>query len=149
MKKLVTILSIILLSTISNFAQVDSTYKATLQKMFKVAGTEEIYKSSIKNMFSLYKQQFQDLDSTYFATVEQELLKTSLDELVEMILPAYQKYLTIEDLNGMIEFYKSPVGQKYAKSVPFISKESMKIGQQWGMKVAQKIMKKLEEKQNK
>ncbi len=149
MKKTLTILSIILLSTISNFAQVDSTYRATLQKMFKVAGTEEIYEASIKQMFSFYKQQFQDTDTTLFVNLEQEFLKTSLDELIEMLLPVYQKYLTVEDLNGMIEFYKSPVGQKFAKSIPMITQESMQVGQQWGMKIGQDIMKKLNEEKEK
>ena len=147
MKKTLTILSIILLSTISNFAQVDSTYRATLQKMFKAAGSEEIYKSSIKQIISFYKQQYQDTDTTIFVNLEQEFLKTSLDELIEMLLPVYQKYLTEEDLNGMIEFYKSPVGKKFAKSIPMITQESMQIGQQWGMKIGQEIMKKLNEKE--
>jgi hypothetical protein len=35
------------------------------------------------------------------------------------------------------------VGKKFAKNNPAITQESMKIGQEWGMKIAQELKNKL------
>ena len=78
--------------------------------------------------------------------VRKEFLNTSLDDLVEMLVPVYSKYMTQGDLEKLIEFYQTPVGKKYAKSTPMITQESMQVGQQWGMKIGQEFEKKMKEK---
>ncbi len=72
------------------------------------------------------------------------MMSTSITELVKLLVPTYQKHLSLEDLKGIIAFYESPLGIKYAEKTPFITQESMAIGQQWGMLLGQKIAKKME-----
>jgi hypothetical protein len=78
--------------------------------------------------------------------LEKEFLKTSLDDLVDMLVPVYSKHLTLDDLQKIIDFYQTPAGKKYAEKTPLIMQESMQIGQQWGMKIGQKFQEKLQEK---
>lgn len=63
-----------------------------------------------------------------------------------MLAPVYIKYMTIEDLKEMKIFYQIPVGKKYAISSPMIMQESMQVGQQWGKKLGEDVIKKLQEK---
>jgi hypothetical protein len=63
-----------------------------------------------------------------------------------MLAPVYYKHLTLEDLNQIIVFYKTPAGKKMATATPAITQESMQIGQQWGMKIGEKVEDKLREK---
>jgi uncharacterized protein len=74
---------------------------------------------------------------------EKEFSKTSMDELVDMLAPVYQKHMTENDLKKIIEFYQTPVGKKYAEKTPVIMQESMQVGQQWGMKMGQAFQDKL------
>ena len=47
------------------------------------------------------------------------------DEMIELITPVYEKYLTAEDLESIIKFYKSPAGKKLLEAQPKIMKDSM------------------------
>lgn len=94
----------------------------------------------------MVKQGNPNVPTTIWNDFEQEMLNTSLDDLVEMLVPVYQKHLSQEDLNSLIAFYQTPAGKKYAEKTPLIMQESMQVGQQWGMQIAQKIQQKLSEK---
>jgi len=146
MKRVILVISILVVSLSSTFGQVDNSYKSTLKKMLVVAGSEQTFNSAIKQMFSMYKQQKTNVPDSIWVDLEQEMSKTSIDDLVNMILPVYQKYLTETDLNGIIEFYQTPIGKKYAEKTPLIMQESMQVGQQWGMEIGKKFEEKLKKK---
>jgi hypothetical protein len=145
MKKVLTLLAIAFIN-VSAFAQTNTEYAETLKKMFKVSGSEETYKSAIKQIFTMYKQQYTDVSAEVWSEFEKEFYAASIDELTEMLAPVYQKHLTQQDLEKLIAFYETPIGKKYAESTPKLMEESMQIGQQWGMKIAQKFQQKMEEK---
>ncbi|MDA4746736.1 DUF2059 domain-containing protein, partial [Enterobacter hormaechei] len=64
----------------------------------------------------------------------------------ELLIPIYSKYYTEKELDDIIAFYKTSTGQKVIKTMPDMTKESMQAGQVWGMKLGQKVMKKINEK---
>ncbi len=45
------------------------------------------------------------------------------------MIPIYQRHLTKTDLDAVISFYASPVGQKLLKEQPAMMAESMQAGQ--------------------
>jgi len=51
-----------------------------------------------------------------------------MDEMVDAIVPIYQKHLTKADLAAVTAFYSSPSGQKILKELPAIMSESMQAG---------------------
>ena len=53
MKKLIVIISILVISQGEIFAQTDS-YKATLKKMIEVSGAQTSFKIAIKQMFEIF-----------------------------------------------------------------------------------------------
>jgi hypothetical protein len=146
MRKIILFLTITLFSVAILSGQVDNDYKATLKKMFEVSGTEDSYKTAITQMIGMFKEQYTDVSAELWTDLEKEFLKTSLNDLVDMLVPVYNKYLTQSDLEEMIKFYQTPAGKKFAKSTPLIMQESMEIGQQWGTKIGQEFDRKIREK---
>ena len=144
-KKFLT-LSVLIFVSLTVFGQVDKEYSKTLKKMFEVSGTEESYQAVIKQMFTMFKQQYSDVETDVWVAFEKEFSKTSLNDLTEMLVPVYSKYMTIEDVKELIKFYETPVGKKFAKNTPLIMQESMQVGQEWGMKIGQEFEKKMKEK---
>ena len=76
------------------------------------------------------KQQSQEvLDSMIkmMPTDVRDTFKKALnaDEMTELIIPVYERYLTIEDLKSVIKFYKSPGGKKLLDAQPKIIRDSM------------------------
>jgi hypothetical protein len=52
-----------------------------------------------------------------------------IDEIVDAIIPIYQRHLTKADLESVIAFYSSPAGQRLLKEQPAMMAEGMKAGQ--------------------
>ena len=145
MTKRILTFSLLVFLSVTSFSQEDKQYTKTLTKMFEVSGTEESYQAAIKQMFTIFKQQYPNVEVEIWTDLEKEYSKTSLNELTKMLVPVYSKYMTLEDLNELIKFYNTPTGKKYAKSTPLIMQESMQVGQQWGMKIGQDFEKKMKD----
>ena len=58
-----------------------------------------------------------------------------VEELVDAIVPIYQKHLTKKDLAAITEFYSSPAGQKILTEMPAIMSESMQAGGEIGRRI--------------
>jgi hypothetical protein len=48
-----------------------------------------------------------------------------LDEMMEAMVPAYQKHFTKGDMDALIAFYSAPTGQKVLRELPAIMAEAM------------------------
>jgi uncharacterized protein len=48
-----------------------------------------------------------------------------VDELIDVMIPVYQKHLTKGDVDALIAFYSTPTGEKMLKEMPAIMSESM------------------------
>jgi hypothetical protein len=60
--------------------------------------------------------------------------------LSETEIPIYDKYLTAEDIKGLLEYYSSPLGRRMLKVLPEIAQESQAAGFSLGQKAAQQTM---------
>ena len=147
MKKLLSILVLMLLFTSMSYSQDDKEYSKAIKKMYAVTGTDSTFRTIIKQSINVYKARFPKENK--WNDVEVELNNTSFDDFINMLTPVYKKYLSISDIEEITRFYQTPVGQKYISSLPAITQESMKIGQKLGEEIERKINKKLIEKQNK
>jgi hypothetical protein len=59
-------------------------------------------------------------------TMTDELLKNyPVEEMLDDIMPVYQKHLSKSDVEAMLAFYSSPTGQKLLQDQPAIVSESM------------------------
>jgi hypothetical protein len=64
-----------------------------------------------------------------------------VDELLQAMVPVYQKHFTKGDIDALVAFYTTPVGQKLLKETPAITAESM----QASMGVAQQLVAKMQQ----
>lgn len=145
MKKILVLIVVIFIGVSNvNGQEVNKKYIKTLNKMFKVSGTEESYKAVTTQYLDMFKHNFPDVDVDFWKELENGVLKVSIEELTELIAPIYIKYLSLDDLKELIKFYQSDIGKKLTKVTPLITVESMKIGEEWGRKLGEDIAKKLE-----
>ena len=114
--------------------------------MLKLTGAEETFNGVVKQMLALVKSEKTNIPDNFWKEFEKDFLNTSLDDIVDRLAPIYVKYLTLDDVKKIIEFYQTPAGRKLGEKTPIITRESMQMGQQWGMSINQKIQDKLKEK---
>ncbi len=83
-----------------------------------------------------FKQKVPDATPAQLAEVErfaEGLFKDMpIDEMIDAMVPIYQKHLTKEDLDGILAFYSSPVGQKLQREQPAMMQEGMQAGGEIG-----------------
>jgi uncharacterized protein len=86
-------------------------------------GAEESFKTEVPNATP---DQLKKVD-----VISDEVFRDfPLQEMIDAIIPIYQKHLTRQDLQGIIAFYSSPAGQKLQKEQPAMMAEGMQAGQQ-------------------
>jgi len=83
-----------------------------------------------------FKQKIPDATPAQLAQVDQfaeGLFKDMpIDEMIDAMVPIYQKHLTKEDLGAILAFYSSPVGQKLQREQPAMMQEGMQVGGEIG-----------------
>jgi len=124
----------------------DSTYKEALQSMFELSGSDKTYQAAIDQMFVMFKQQYTNVNVDTWSELQKEFSQTSIADLTQMLTPIYREHLSLEDIQGIIQFYKTPAGMKFAEKTPFIVQESIQVGQQWGMQIGEKFAQRMKEK---
>nr|WP_063571083.1 DUF2059 domain-containing protein [Luteibacter rhizovicinus] len=66
------------------------------------------------------------------------------NQLIGRMVPVYQKHFTAEDIDGLLKFYRSPLGQKVITQMPATMAEGMQIGKQWGQERGQQMVSQLQ-----
>lgn len=103
-----------------------------IEKMLRLTGTDKLVTQVVNQMIDSFKQQMPASDE-FWRKFQQ---KFDVHQLIEQIIPVYDKYYTIEDLKAINAFYETPAGQKVITTVPQITRECMEIGQRWGKAAA-------------
>lgn len=75
----------------------------------------------------------------------QELRKqVNPDELVQRLLPVYDKHFSAAEIKELLRFYETPLGKKLTRSLPMLNQELLQIGQLWGGEFALRARQRLE-----
>ena len=91
--------------------------KAKILKFIDVFGTRETMKMNFDQILaSMPAQDAEKLKGAF-----------NIDDVIQQLLPLYDKYFTSEDLDGFIQFYSSPTGRKLVQTIPLIMKESVDV----------------------
>ncbi len=67
-------------------------------------------------------------------------------DFTELIVPIYARHFNRKDIQGLVSFYKSPVGKKFIDNQGAILKENMAIGMAWRQEISRKIISDLKSK---
>lgn len=97
----------------------------------------------------LLKEARPDLDSSVMDIIEIEtmhILEENMAELMQQLIPIYDKYLTAADVKDTLHFYASDIGKKWLRVAPEISQDSLLVGQRWGQSLVPLIERRIRQK---
>ncbi|MEI6178615.1 MAG: DUF2059 domain-containing protein [Verrucomicrobiota bacterium] len=118
-------------------AEITKEKRQEVEKMLQLTGMEKLFVQMKTQMLSGLKSKLTSVPDSFWEKFQE---KMDTHELVEKIIPLYDKYYTLEDLKAINAFYESPVGKKILTTLPQIMQESMKIGQEWGEKIGRQAV---------
>lgn len=109
-----------------------------VREILQLTHAKELVHQSERNSFALMKRSF----PPYMPQdVSDDLLKQlEAFDLEPLAVAAYQRHLSTEDAAEVIEFYKTPAGQRMITATPAIEQELQMGGQQEGIKIARQVI---------
>jgi hypothetical protein len=147
MRKAIVACLLLIASFSPSFAQtqIDAATKQDVEDMMQLTGVRDrmplIY-SAMANQFvsgfaDRYRQQHPDASPAELqkaaadATERFQVILKAIptDDLLDAMVPIYQKYLTHSDIKAINEFYGSPTGQKLLKDTNSMMIEAMQAAQ--------------------
>lgn len=144
MKKIISTLVLILIISSTAFCQTDKEYSKTLYEYFEVSGNKATADVALEQMIDIFKPQYPNIKENEWEKIYQDVVQESMNRFIEMNIPIYQKFLSKSDLEDIIKFYQTPIGQKFSQSNALITKELMTISQQWGMDLSKQLIEAIE-----
>jgi hypothetical protein len=128
-------------------AKISPEKLADIQKLLDLVGTrklvEQTMNESTKQMRpalvsalppGAYRDKLIDLFIAKFKE------KFDSNELLELTIPAYDKHFSHEEINGLIAFYQTPLGQKSQSVLPQLMQELQQAGASMGEQLGRSSM---------
>jgi uncharacterized protein len=108
--------------TLLDLMQARKTIIAVMDNMKQIMrqAAEKTFREKVPNPTP---KQLEALNGIY-----DDITDIPVDEMINAIIPIYQRHLTKTDLEDLIRFYGSPVAQKMLREQPQILQESMQAG---------------------
>ena len=111
-----------------------SGIRESMQQM--LGGSIETVRPTMKRMLppGEYQEKLIDL---FFERFSQ---KMKVDDLLELVIPIYDKYFSIEDIEGLTKFYETPAGKKALSKLTQVMMECQAAGAKFGEQAGRQAM---------
>jgi hypothetical protein len=114
-----------------------------IRKLIELTGAANVSADALRQIIAPLRAGFPQVPDEFWDSFVKEVRS---DELIDLVVPIYDKYYSLEEIRDLTRFYQSPVGQKTIKVLPKLSAEAIDAGQEWGRIVADRAMRKLKDK---
>ena len=121
-------------------AMADKAKRKEIRRLLKLTGAAAMAKQVMGQMLKNLRPAFPKVPEAFWVKFSK---KANTTDLVNQLVPIYDKHLSMADVRGLVKFYQSPVGRKYVRVQPFIVQDSMKVGRTWGLKLANQVVSEL------
>ena len=87
-----------------------------IREYFRITNLDQTWKQPLDQLFQMAKRSSPPwIPDSYWQDVENT---TKASDLLDQLIPVYQRYYSQEDLDAFINFYRSPAGQRMAAAAP-------------------------------
>jgi uncharacterized protein len=91
----------------------------------------------------------QQMDAMMKGIMDDVRAVLSVDEMLEAVIPIYQRHFTVDEVNAIIAFQNSPVGKKLVNLQPVMMQESVQAMAPLQQRAMPELMKRLNERMEK
>jgi hypothetical protein len=127
--------------------KIDPAKEADIRNLLDMIGTkanmvqvmtamEANMRPSLTNMFppGEYRERLIQLFFERFQS------KADPQQMVDLVIPIYDKYLSDEDIRALTQFYATPLGKKVITILPKVLIECTQAGEKWGEQLGRQSM---------
>jgi uncharacterized protein len=108
------------------------------RQLFELAGTKDMMEKMIRRTLSVQKASSPPyIPEDVWSDLEQSFLKV---DFAQLLLPTYQRYLSQEDAEQALTFYRTPAGQHFLAVVPQVMIDAGDVGRKEGQRIAGEVL---------
>jgi hypothetical protein len=151
--KLQIIASILFISTtFSPFSQAAAqalptrTKEVAIIELLNLTGSGNIGVQVINQLLPSFRSSAPEISDEFW---DRFSASVNPDELMKLIIPIYAKHFSVDEIERIIAFYKTPTGQKFIREQPVILQESMVAGGEWGQSLAKRLLEEIQAEKSK
>lgn len=127
-------------------AEVSAEKRAVIEQLMEITGAlalgKQLVDAMTKHFAQTIRQQNPNAPQYVIDAIPEEVnavLTESLPAFKEMVIPIYDKYFTLEELQGLEAFYATPLGKKTITVMPSLLQDSMHMGMRFGEAMVPRI----------
>jgi hypothetical protein len=121
----------------------ESAKQKDIRKLLELSGSGQIGMQVARQMVESFRTSMPSVPAAFW---DDFLKEARGEDLIDLVVPVYDRHLSHDDIKQLIVFYESPTGRKFVSVLPDITRDSMAAGQKWGEQLGQSVMKRLQEK---
>jgi hypothetical protein len=114
--------------------------RADIRRLLELTGAGDLWMQVVRQLLQNFKQVVPKVPAKVWDELAKEI---NARELIELVVPAYERHFTHADIRSLISFYSSPVGRKFVRVQPALVQESMAAGQAWGVQIGKRLEERL------
>ncbi|HEY9130718.1 MAG TPA: DUF2059 domain-containing protein [Dyella sp.] len=130
-------------SAVAGQALAAQASEAKVKELMDVVGVGKMMSQMNSQMAGIMQQALPCVPGSYWQGF---IDANGTQQLIGRMVPIYQRHFTAEDVDGLLKFYRSPLGQKVINEMPSTMAEGMQIGQQWGQERGRQMVADLQKK---
>ena len=123
-----------------------ATKDAKIRELINLMGTPKVAVAMMRSQVASLKRLMPFPPAAQDDFEKEFLAAVNTRELVDLIVPIYDRHFSEQDIDGMLAFYRSPLGQRFIKALPQVTAESQKVGEEWGKGLGMKVGRKIGER---
>ena len=116
---------------------IDPHKEQLIREMFTLTEVDKNMKMMMTSIIDNYQRMRPDVPKDYWEYVKSNV---SMDTLIEISVEVYDRHFTVEEIEGILEFYKTDIGQALIKKQPLVSRELALAGMEWGKEWGERLL---------
>jgi len=110
-----------------------------IREHLRASRTAEVMVESVEASLASERAMSPEVPAVFWDEFAARLV-TDVDRFVEALIPVYDATFTLEELEALTAFYRSPLGQRLIETSTALALESAALGEQWGAIVGAEVM---------
>ena len=110
-----------------------------IKQLIMMTGSPQMALDLMKQQMAVIKKSLPLPPKAQDDFADQFVAAVKLDEFVDLLIPVYSRHLSEEEVDGLLAFNRTPLGQKILKTLPVIMAECGDAGQKWGSELGLRI----------
>jgi hypothetical protein len=116
----------------------DSAKRAGIRRLLAVQRTDSLMLAGIDKSFAAQPVS-PDLPPGFMDSLRVRIGR-EIGQFVERLVPVYDSLYTAGEIDQLLVFYQSSLGQRLLQTQPRLTEALLSLAQQWGMEMAGRVM---------